>query len=163
MIGQAATHAPTPASSLAGARARRLGYQLLIYGGAFLLTAYCVVPLVWMLLTSLKPPNEVITYPPAILPREPTFRNFRLLFEESLILTFLWNSVIAAVGSTVLSILLGTLAAYSLTRYRYPGRSKLATMILLGYMFPPIVLIIPFFVWFKAIGLTDSYVGLTVT
>ena len=54
------------------------------------------------------------------------------------------------------------MAAYSLTRYRiWPG--KLATFILLGYMFPPIVLIIPFFVWFKAIGLTDSYVGLTVT
>ena len=163
MIGQATTHAPPPASSLAAARARRFAYQLLLYGGAFLLTAYCVVPLVWMLLTSLKPPNEVITYPPAILPREPTLRNFRLLFEESLILTFLWNSVIAAAGSTVLSILLGTMAAYSLTRYRYPGRSKLATMILLGYMFPPIVLIIPFFVWFKAIGLTDSYIGLTVT
>jgi ABC-type glycerol-3-phosphate transport system permease component len=163
MIGQAATRAPTQVGAKVGARARRIGYQTMLYGGALLLTAYCVVPLVWMLLTSLKPPNEVITYPPAILPKEPTLRNFRLLFEESLILTFLRNSLVAAFGSTVLSIILGTMAAYSLTRYRYPGRGKLATFILLGYMFPPIVLIIPFFVWFKAIGLTDSYVGLTVT
>ena len=96
----------------------------MIYGGALLLTAYCVVPLVWMLLTSLKPPPEVITLPLAILPKEPTLRNFRLLFEESLILTFLRNSLVAAFGSTVLSILLGTMAAYSLTRYRYPGRAS---------------------------------------
>jgi ABC-type glycerol-3-phosphate transport system permease component len=163
MIGQAATRAPAQTGAHVGARVRRIAYQLMIYGGALLLTAYCVVPLVWMLLTSLKPPPEVITYPPAILPKEPTLRNFRLLFEESLILTFLRNSLVAAFGSTVLSILLGTMAAYSLTRYRYPGRGKLATFILLGYMFPPIVLIIPFFVWFKAIGLTDSYVGLTIT
>jgi ABC-type glycerol-3-phosphate transport system permease component len=61
------------------------------------------------------------------------------------------------------SIVLGTMAAYSLTRYRYPGRGKLATFILLGYMFPPIVLIIPFFVWFKTIGLTDNYLGLIIT
>ena len=66
---------------------RKIAYQVMIYSGALLLTAYCVVPLVWMLLTSLKPPPEVITYPPAILPKEPTLRNFRLLFEESLILT----------------------------------------------------------------------------
>ena len=45
-----------------GARARKIAYQVMIYGGALLLTAYCVVPLVWMLLTSLKPPPEVITY-----------------------------------------------------------------------------------------------------
>ncbi|MGE3269410.1 MAG: carbohydrate ABC transporter permease [Chloroflexota bacterium] len=165
MMGQAATQAPSSpqSSAFSAARARKIGYQTLVYFGALLLTAYCVVPLAWMVLTSIKPPQEVITYPPAILPKAPTIRNFVLLFQESLILTFLWNSVVAAVGSTVLSIILGTMAAYSLTRYRYPGRGKLATMILLGYMFPPIVLIIPFFVWFKAIGLTDSYIGLTIT
>jgi ABC-type glycerol-3-phosphate transport system permease component len=163
MIGQATARPQLRSGSQVGARARKIGYRVMVYGGALLLTAYCVVPLAWMVLTSLKPPAEVITYPPAIVPKEPTLRNFRLLFEESLILTFLQNSLVAAFASTVLSIVLGTMAAYSLTRYTYPGRGKLATVILLGYMFPPIVLIIPFFVWFKAIGLTESYVGLTVT
>ena len=161
MIGQAATarraHRTVPV------RLRRTGYRVMIYGGAIVLTAYCVVPLVWMFITALKPPAEVITWPPVILPKEPTFRNFRLLFEESLIVTFLRNSLVTAFASTVLSIILGTMAAYSLTRYHYPGRNKLATFILLGYMFPPIVLIIPFFVWFKAIGLTDNYLGLIIT
>ena len=95
MIGQAATRAPLHARSHAAARARKIAYQVMLYGGALLLTAYCVVPLVWMLLTSLKPPPEVITYPPAILPKEPTLRNFRLLFEESLILTFLKPRLLA--------------------------------------------------------------------
>ena len=145
------------------ARFRRAAYRLLIYLGAFLLTFYCIVPLIWMFLTALKPPQEVITYPPIIIPKEPTLRNFSKLFEESLITTFLRNSLVTAFASTALSICLGTLAAYSLTRYTYPGRNKLATFILLGYMFPPIVLIIPFFVWFKTIGLTDNYLGLIIT
>ena len=142
---------------------RRVAYQSMLYVGAALLTFYCIVPLIWMVLTALKPPQEVITYPPAILPKDPTLRNFQKLFDESLILTFLRNSLVTALASTVLSIFLGTLAAYSLTRYRYAGRDKLATFILLGYMFPPIVLIIPFFVWFKSIGLTDNYLGLIIT
>ena len=169
MIGHAASPATSAAASARrpavqpGVRLRRIGYQILLYSGAVLLTFYCVVPLVWMFITALKPPNEVITWPPVILPKEPTLRNFRLLFEESLILTFLRNSLVTAFASTVLSIILGTMAAYSLTRYNYAGRDKLATFILLGYMFPPIVLIIPFFVWFKAIGLTDNYLGLIIT
>jgi ABC-type glycerol-3-phosphate transport system permease component len=145
------------------ARARKLGYQVLIYVGAILLTAYCIIPLVWMFITAFKMPAEVITYPPVLFPKEPTLRNFEKLFDETLITTFLRNSLVTSFASTVLSILLGTAAAYSLTRYDYPGRNKLATFILLGYMFPPIVLIIPFFVWFKTIGLTDNYLGLIIT
>ena len=82
MIG----HAASPARSASrpgvqpGVRLRRIGRHVLLYAGAFLLTFYCVIPLVWMFITALKPPNEVITWPPQILPREPTFRNFRLLF-----------------------------------------------------------------------------------
>jgi ABC-type glycerol-3-phosphate transport system permease component len=163
MIGQATTASATVPRKAAAARLRYAAYQALIYGGAILLTIYCTIPLVWMFITSLKPPAEVITWPPVVMPKEPTLRNFRLLFEESLILTFLRNSLVTAFASTILSIVLGTMAAYSLTRYQYPGRNKMATFILLGYMFPPIVLIIPFFVWFKAIGLTDNYLGLTIT
>lgn len=163
MIGHATAASTTAPRKAAAARARHAGYQALIYGGAILLTIYCTIPLVWMFITSLKPPAEVITWPPVIMPKEPTLRNFRLLFEESLILLFLRNSLVTAFASTLLSIILGTMAAYSLTRYQYPGRNKMATFILLGYMFPPIVLIIPFFVWFKAIGLTDNYLGLIIT
>ena len=162
---RAAAARPTRSAARAHveARLRRFAYGAMIYTGAFLLTAFCVVPLLWMAITALKPPAEVITYPPVIIPREPTLRNFSKLFEESLILTFLRNSLVTAFASTVLSILIGTMAAYSLTRFEYPGRNKFATAILLGYMFPPIVLIIPFFVWFKALNLTDNYLGLIIT
>jgi multiple sugar transport system permease protein len=163
MIGTAAAPARSTARVHAEARLRRFAYGAMIYTGAFLLTAFCVVPLVWMAITALKPPAEVITYPPVIIPKEPTLRNFSKLFEESLILTFLRNSLVTAFASTVLSIVIGTMAAYSLTRFEYPGRNKFATVILLGYMFPPIVLIIPFFVWFKTLGLTDNYLGLIIT
>jgi len=163
MMRAAVAPTQTDARLRSQARLRRLGYQVLLYTGAVLLTAYCIVPLVWMFITALKPPQEVITYPPILIPREPTLRNFEKLFDESLITTFLRNSLVTSFASTILSIIIGTAAAYSLTRYRYPGRDKIATFILLGYMFPPIVLIIPFFVWFKTIGLTDNYLGLIIT
>ncbi|MFN8522233.1 MAG: carbohydrate ABC transporter permease [Chloroflexota bacterium] len=161
MMGQVA--APATVAPRVSVRARRVLHQAGIYTGAAVLTIYCVIPLVWMFITAIKPPAEVITWPPIIVPREPTLRNFQNLFEQSLIATFLRNSLVTSFASTALSIVLGTMAAYSLTRYAYPGRDKMATFILLGYMFPPIVLIIPFFVWFKTIGLTDQYLGLIIT
>lgn len=141
---------------------RRLSYRGMVYLCAALVAFICTAPFLWMASTAFKPPREVLTWPPIILPKNPTLNNFVVLFRDSLFTTFLQNSLVTAFGSTAISITIAVLGAYSLTRYTYRGRNQMATFVLLGYMFPPIVLIIPFFVWFYNMGLTDNYLGLVL-
>ncbi len=160
MRGTATMASSSSASRRLRAAIRRFSFQGLLYLGAALTAFVCSAPLLWMASTAFKPPQEVLTWPPIILPKNPTMNNFFILFRDSLFTTFLKNSLITAFGSTVISITIAVLGAYSLTRYNYRGRNHIATFVLLGYMFPPIVLIIPFFVWFYNLGLTDNYLGL---
>jgi ABC-type glycerol-3-phosphate transport system permease component len=140
-----------------------LRWSLFIYACALLLGFLCAFPLFWMLSTSLKPPAEVLAWPPHVLPEEPTLVNFVRLVQESNFLVYLKNSLLCTFAATVVAVIIATVAAYSLTRYRYAGREKFATLILLAYMFPPIVLIVPFFVWMKTLGLVDSYLSLILS
>lgn len=137
--------------------------DLMLYFCALLLGFLSAFPLLWMISTSLKPPRELLAWPPSFLPKQPTLQNFVLLFQESNFLLYLKNSLICTLTATVIAILIASAGAYSLTRYRYRGREKFATLILLAYMFPPVVLIIPFFVWMQSLGLIDSYLSLIMS
>ncbi len=72
------------------------------------------------------------------------------------------NSIIIAGASTFLSVLFGTLTAYAMARFRIPGKSDILFYILSSRMLPPVVIIIPIFIMFTALGLAQSYVGLTI-
>ena len=135
-------------------------YRLVLLGVAAFIVLIAAFPLLWMASTSLKPGAEVLAWPPYFLPKNPTFDNFHRLFTETNFLTYFKNSLLCAAFSTLCSIAIGTMGGYSLTRFQYWGREKIAMLSLLTYMFPPIVLIIPFFIFFRAMGLTNSYIGL---
>jgi len=122
----------------------------------------CAFPLFWMLSTSLKPDREILSWPPYFIPHSATLNNFVRLFTETSFPTYFKNSIICATLSTSLSIIIGTMGGYSLTRFRFWGREKIAVITLLTYMFPPIVLIVPFFVFFRELGLANSYTGLVL-
>jgi ABC-type glycerol-3-phosphate transport system permease component len=134
--------------------------RMLLLGLATFIVLIVTFPLIWMASTSLKPNREVLAWPPYFMPRQPTLENFWRLFTQTYFLTHFKNSLVCATASTLLSIAIGTMGGYSLTRFRYWGREKIAVLTLLTYMFPPIVLIIPFFILFRAIGLVNSYPGL---
>ncbi len=134
--------------------------RILLLGVAFFTILIAAFPLLWMVSTSLKPAREVLAWPPYFLPKHPTLENFWRLFSQTNFLTYFKNSILCATLSTLLSVSIGTMGGYSLTRFRYWGREKIAVLSLLTYMFPPIVLIIPFFILFRALGLVNSYTGL---
>jgi multiple sugar transport system permease protein len=125
-----------------------------------LLVLFCAFPLYWMIVTAIKVPREVLTYPPTFWPSEFTLQSFRTLFTQTRFLTYFMNSVIVSGVSTVTVVVVGAFGAYSLTRFKYPGRELLANFTLLAYMFPPIVLMVPIFLLAKSMGLADSLFGL---
>jgi multiple sugar transport system permease protein len=117
-------------------------------------------PLLWMILTSVKPQTELFRIPPTWLPETVTFEHYWRLLSETPFLTYFRNSVVLATSTTVFVVALGTLGAYSLVRFRYRGRETLAVLVLFTYLLPSVVLIIPLYLMMVGIGLSNTLVSL---
>jgi ABC-type glycerol-3-phosphate transport system permease component len=140
---------------------RRLSYTSLLYLGAAVLVVFCGVPLLWMLFTALKPQSDLLTYPPRVAGPY-TLGNFSRLLLETGFVVYLRNSLVVAGVTVAVDIVVATVGAYSLTRFRYPGKQLLANLTLFTYMFAPIMIIIPVYVLLNQLGLTNSHLGLVL-
>ena len=153
--------------------------QVLAYVVLLAVTFLICFPLIWALSTSLKAPKEVMATPPRLLPSEATAANYRNLItgkeqyfraDQSYVPTtaapqhftaWFTNSVIVSASSALISIVISTLAAYSVTRFRYWGRRIIPYFSLLGYMIPSIILVFPLFLVMARLSLTNSLWSLT--
>ena len=115
-----------------------------------------------MISTSFKPLREIFVFPPTFLPENATLENFARLFEQTRFLTYFRNSVVVTLTTVVLTITIGCAGAYSLTRFKFIGREKIANLILFTYMFAPIMIIIPFYVLIKKLGLANTHTALVM-
>lgn len=102
-------------------------------------------PFYWILISSLKTGPEVIRYPPTLFPRAFTWANFDHLFTTTDYLRYLLNSILIAVGTTVVTVPMATLAAYAIYRLRFRGRLTIFRLLIGTYVFPSILLLIPLF------------------
>ncbi len=125
--------------------------------------AIILIPIYWMVNTSLKTPREVIDPIPSFFPRTPTLANYKAVFKSGLWKNFS-NSVIVAVSATLASIILAFLSSYALARYRFPFHLNRLFLIwvLVVRILPPIVLAVPLFTIFNRIGLINTLGGLIV-
>jgi multiple sugar transport system permease protein len=138
---------------------RRPGIVLALrYAVAVALTLFFVFPIYWLFTISLKTPDEIFAFPPVWYPKSIQFANFRVLFKDGDAVT-VWNSLVLAGGSTVIAMLLGTMAAYSLVRFK-TGGENLAVWIISQRMMPPIAIVFPIFLLYVWFGWVDSYHGL---
>ncbi len=116
-------------------------------------------PLGWMLLSSLKTQVQNTAYPP-VLVFTPTLGNYREVFQKNPFFTFTVNSMVVALGSTGLALLLGLPGAYAIARYR---RTGIALAILTARMAPGIGYLIPWFILFTKAKMIDTYSALILT
>ncbi len=142
----------------AGIRLWRLLAHLAIYGLAFL----TIFPFVWMLSTSLKPEDEVFSWPPQLVPWPPVWANYADAWNIAPFGRYFFNTAVVAVSVTVVSLVLNSLAAYAFARLRFKGRDLLFMLLLATMMIPFQVTMIPTFLILKQLGWLDSYLGLTV-
>ncbi|HEV8675395.1 MAG TPA: carbohydrate ABC transporter permease [Methylomirabilota bacterium] len=145
------------------ARPTAAGAATLAWGLRLGLFVFCAFPLYWMVVSSFKASPELLASPPTFFPHEWELRAYRKLFYETNFWTYFQNTVVVAGLTTLLVLVAGTIGAYSLTRYRYPGRAAVARTMLLAYMFPPIILMVPLFLLARNLGLTNSRIGLALT
>jgi multiple sugar transport system permease protein len=114
-----------------------------------------------MLATAVKPPNEWLTNPPVFIPSRLYFTNFTdaLFFYNGI--KGLLDSAIVAFSSTAIGMLIGTLAAYSIARFK-TGGTNLSFFILSILFMPPVAVAIPMFLFWSNLGLVDTYLALIV-
>jgi len=119
-------------------------------------------PLLWTIVTSLKPQTELFRRPPGLLPDEVTFEHYRKLLVDTQFPSYFGNSVIVAVATTVLVVVVALLGAHSLVRFSYPGRERLAQLVLFTYLLPSVVLVIPLYLLLVEMGVANTLFSLTI-
>jgi multiple sugar transport system permease protein len=124
---------------------------------------YAIGPIVWTVLTSLKTEGEIVSRDFHFLPTSLTFENYVTLWERSGYPHLLLNSAIVTGMTVLMSLTIGTVAAYSISRYRFPGRSSLMIFYLVIRMFPFTLLLIPLFIMLRNLSLFDTHFGLALT
>ncbi len=133
-----------------------------------LLLGFTVMPMVWMIITSLKTGFAAMQYPPQWWPAEPTLINYTRLLDPSGkigqdFLHYFWNSLWVSTITTILAVVVAVPAAYAFSRFRFPGRNFLFFAVLLRNMFPAVVFLVPLFILMKMLGLVNTHGSLILT
>jgi multiple sugar transport system permease protein len=134
--------------------------NLKIYAILLPVTAVLLFPLFWIVSISLKGDMEQFVSPPTLVPVDVVFSNYQRLLTETSFPRYIANSLFVAFMTVVVALGAGCPAAYAMARFRMLARPEFTSLVLLAYMFPPILLGIPLFVLFSKVGLSDSYLGL---
>jgi len=140
-------------------------HSVLYWLGFLLVVAWGIVqllPILWMVSTSLKPLNRVFELPIQWIPRPPQWHNYPDAWRQFPFARYFVNSFIVSASVTVLNVFLAGLAGYSLAKYRYFGQRALFIAILSTLMLPIEVLMVPTFLIVKALGWLNTYQGLII-
>lgn len=146
-------------------KSRNLKSKLLQIPILFIFICLAVVmllPIVWMLLSSFKPDNEIVKYPPTLFPTAYTLKNFIKCTQRIDIWVYLKNSFIYSFGATIPSLLVNTMAGYAFARYNFKGKDIIFVIFLATMMIPFQVIMIPSFLEVHALGMYDNYAGLII-
>jgi multiple sugar transport system permease protein len=126
------------------------------------IVAVVAFPLLWMVLTSVKPQTELFQIPPTILPQAITFEHYAQLLTGTPFPTYFRNSVVVAIGTTLVVVVVATLGAHSIVRFTYRGRRFVAQTVLFTYLLPSVVLIIPLYILMVWLGIANSLFSLVL-
>ncbi len=132
------------------------------------LLIYTVVPMLWMLSTSLKSQFAALQQPPRWIPEHANFDQYRTLLSPyndigQDFLRYLLNSIWVSIASTVLGVAIAVPAAYAFSRFNFPGKNALFFSVLVRNMFPLVVFLIPLFILMRNLRLVDTHLSLIIT
>ncbi len=141
---------------------RRLPRLALAYGWLLFISLFTAFPFLWMLSSSFKSRREIFTRVPILIPQQPTLANYQYVLTQTPAMRYFGNSLFVALSTTVLALILTTLGAYALSRFRFRGRRELGAWLIGGQMFPGVLMLIPLFVTLTRLNLVNTYAGLII-
>ena len=139
----------------------RLVSKIITYIVLVFFAIFCVFPFLWMLVTSLKPTDQIRTSNPSFFIENPTFSHFENVLVNTQFITFFVNSLIVAITTTIISMLVSIFAGYALSRFqRFKGIKIVNVTMLLSQMIPGVLLLIPLYILMQRLGLLDTYAAM---
>ncbi len=120
------------------------------------------IPILWMIVTSLKPESEIFHFPITWIPEHPTLNYYDNFFASFPVLQWFQNSLVVALLTTVLTLIVDSLAAYPLARMQFRGRRVVILIILATFLLPAEIQFVPLFLGLSQLGISDSYFSLTM-
>jgi ABC-type glycerol-3-phosphate transport system permease component len=130
----------------------------------YTLIAVCLVavlfPIFWILISSLRPRSAMFSTNPSLIPTTITFEHYRAVMNEDMFVTSFRNSIIVAIGATLVSITFATLAGYGWGKFEFPGSQITAVYVIVTRVMPIVSVIVPLFFILQQFGIIDTYPGL---
>ena len=136
---------------------------VIIYGGLFIFYAFLLLPIAWLVLSSLRNSDSIQSGRLIPYPSEVTGSNYVEAFRISNLITCLGNSFLIAISVMFLVVFIGSLGAYALSRCQLRGKNTFMMLALMPQFFPYVLILIPFYVLMSNLGLVDSHLGLILT
>ena len=157
------SHSTNPSSRQRSQVRLRVGIVVFRWVGLAALLVFALFPCYWMLVSSLRPPRELFTVPPRLFPEALTIEWYEVVLRTTRMPRYFLNSAVISTASMIVSLVIATLGAYSLSRFRYPGQQVLLLGALTSYVLPPVLLLLPLYLTLGRLGLINSYAGVIVT
>jgi multiple sugar transport system permease protein len=139
---------------------KKRGYFVL-YLGLGIISAVTLFPILWIMITSVKPTIDIPAYPPKLF-FTPTMEHYGRAFSRSGFLGSFFDSTLIAIVVMTLSVILGSMCAYSLARFNVGGKN-FRFWVLSQRMFPPVAMILPLYILMRRLHLLDTYFALIIT
>ncbi|MDC2992404.1 carbohydrate ABC transporter permease [Pelagibacteraceae bacterium] len=128
---------------------------------SFFAVAFTLIPITWLFMLSIKSKGETFTKPPKLF-FDPTIQNYTKLWDNDLFKDTFFNSIFITLISIVLSVTIALFAAYALKRYKIKFKTAFMQWLLLAYMLPEFLFVLPMFAIYQTIGIYDTYLGMAI-
>lgn len=143
---------------------KSIGTTIVTHGILILAAIWSIFPILWVLITSFKPREEVFSTTIKFIPDHPTLDNYIYLLtnKDGMFLSWFANSLLIALAATAIGVFLAATAAYSFSRFKFIGKKSFFFSFLIAQMFPGALLVVPLYSIMKTYGLLNSFLGLII-
>jgi len=143
-------------------RLTRRSVLLVLYIVLIVAAILSLIPFYWMLISSFKPLNDILTIPVWLVPLRPTTDNYNLLLTQTKFLQSVVNTLIVATANVLIQVFLCSLAGFAFAKYQFRGKSLLFTLVMGSVMIPASIQLVPNYILMARIGWLDSLLPLIV-
>lgn len=133
---------------------------MFVYVIAIIIAVFALVPFLWAISTSFKTEVDIYSLTPSFIPHPFTLENYKEVFGNKTMMEYFRNTIVIAVASTVISMLVSIFAAYGFSRYKFPGKTPLLYSVLFTRLLPRVCLLVPFYVTLSHLNMVNTYQGL---
>lgn len=136
---------------------KKILVNTLLYSMLIGISLFMILPFVWMLSTSFKLQADVFGYPPALIPKSPTLKNYIYIFQNANMIRVLANTLFVSIAATLVSLFFTALGGYGFAKFEFPGKKALFAFLLATMVIPGAVMMVPTFVLMRTFGWIDTF------